>query len=400
MKSGILALPTTVKVLFIGVLLSSVGNGMGAPFISLFLTTRIGLSMGWSGTLLSLMAVGFVFSMSVGGYLSDRFPPWRILVIALVCSAAAYTGLALSTEPIGAAACLLGVGLSGFGSPSLSKLLVSSVTPEERPTVFGGQYLMVNIGLGVGATCGGLIATKWGYTYAFLINAATFLAYLVVVIALHRSLTAEPTHAEGVRAPGGYMRILRDRRFLPLAIGVVLVSTAGFAQLESGVPMLTTRYPHVSAAAVGIAWTANTIVIAVAQVPMIAVIKKVGNRAAVIMGASCFGLSWVLLFASLTLGLPGVLCMCLSFVVFALGETLFMPSSNSLVNDLSDDEHRGRYNAAMSTLYAAGDMVGPLAAGFVLTGAPIIWVITMVGLLIIALVAFTRIRIAAHPSDK
>ena len=103
-------------------------------------------------------------------------------------------------------------------------------------------------------------------------------------------------------------------------------------------------------------------------------------------------MSWLLLFASLTLGLPGVLAMCSSFVVFGLGETLFMPASNSLVNDLSDDEHRGRYNAATSTLYAAGDMVGPLVAGFVLTGAPIIWVITMVGLLLVALISFARLR--------
>lgn len=399
MKSGILALPRTVKVVFAGNLLSSIGSGMGAPFVSLFLTTSVGLSMGWTGTLMGLMAVGFVVSLSVGGHLSDRFPPYRILVLSLVCSALAYTGLAFSTSPVAAAVSLLCIGMSGFGGSSMTKMLVPMVEPRERPTLFGARYLIANVGLGAGTALGGVIATWWGYTCAFLVNAGSTLVYLAIVIALRRRLASPAADHEGEgHAPRGYMRIVRDRRFLPLAVGVVLVSAAGFSQLESGVPMLTTRYPHVSAAAVGLAWTANTIMIGVIQVPMIAVIKRIGNKAAIIVGSAFFACSWIVLYAGLSLGLPGALTMCASFVVFAVGETLFMPASSSLVNDLSDYEHRGRYNAALDTLHAAGDMIGPLAAGFVLSGAPIIWVVTMVGLLIIALAAFTRTRVPTPQS--
>ncbi len=60
------------------------------------------------------------------------------------------------------------------------------------------------------------------------------------------------------------------------------------------------------------------------------------------------------------------MAICLSTLVFALGETLSGPIVPSLVNDLAPDHLRGRYNAVQSLVWGVSGALGPAFAGLLL----------------------------------
>jgi len=376
---------------------------MATPFISLYLVESVGAPQVLAGALLGAMAVGFVISLSVGGHLADRFDPWLILLLSQVLSGLAYVLLATNPSVLGAALSLFFVGLCGFGQPALAKMLAESVSADERTTVFAGQYMMLNIGLGIGAAAGGFLATALGFQATLLLNSLSFVVFAMIIVALKRRLQrpagapSPPAETEaGDQDRRGYVRVLSDRRFLPLVIGTLLVGVAAFAQLESGFPMFTRGFTSVTTSAVGLAWTANTIAVAVLQAPMVRLIKRLGTRRSLLLGVACFALAWLGLFLALTWDTPPIAAMCAALVVFGIGETLFMPTSNSLANDLAVPALRGRYNAVMSVTFAAGDVLGPLAAGILLTFGGVTWVVGLLALFAVAALLFGILRQPPH----
>ena len=81
-----------------------------------------------------------------------------------------------------------------------------------------------------------------------------------------------------------------------------------------------------------------------------------------------WAVSWGLL--GLSGLLPGTLAAAMLVVaygaVFGLGETMLQPSIPAMVNDSAPDHLRGRMNAASSTAFMLGAIVGPVLAGVLL----------------------------------
>src|ERR671935_82867 len=94
---------------------------------------------------------------------------------------------------------------------------------------------------------------------------------------------------------GGYPAVLRDRLARQLlAINVVFVA-AGYAQFQL-LPVYARDDVHVGGAAIGAAFLINTLIITVAQLPLIA---AVGRRR--LEGLAVMGLLWGLAWAAMTL---------------------------------------------------------------------------------------------------
>ena len=74
------------------------------------------------------------------------------------------------------------------------------------------------------------------------------------------------------------------------------------------------------------------------------------------------------------MGLSGLLPASLTAAVlvvvfgalFGLGETLLQPTLPAITNDMAPDHLRGRVNAAQSTAFMSGGVLGPLVAGVLL----------------------------------
>ena len=148
-----------------------------------------GFSLGTAGLVIAVSSVGQLTAGVLVGPLIDRFGSRLTLGCGLVLQAVGFGLMPFIDAPWQAFVLigLEGVGAAGFW-PSQSTL-ISRLTPAaQRHTAFAQQRLTMNLGVGIGGIVGGFIAhvsTPATFTVLFLLDAITFLAYIVVLFFIH-----------------------------------------------------------------------------------------------------------------------------------------------------------------------------------------------------------------------
>src|SRR5438270_13113978 len=187
------------------------GTGVIGPFLIIYLHNVRGISLGVSGLVVASNSAAGLVSGFVGGALSDRLGPRTVLSSALVVMAVAFGLFPLIRSPWEAFAlnALAGAGSGSFW-PSQSTLL-SSLTPEgRRHAAFAQQRMTMNLGIALGGLVAGAIARTdrpGTFTFRFLLNAVTFLAFVGVL-----RLAPPPRHVQAHHQPGRYVHALRHGR--------------------------------------------------------------------------------------------------------------------------------------------------------------------------------------------
>lgn len=421
-------LPRDGRWLLSTVVVNTFGRGLTLPFTIIYLHEVRGFSLDLAGTLMGLIAVAGLIVTGPAGVLIDRFGARGTLLAGTVCAIAGQTVLAFATVPWAAA-----VGLALFGAqfgvawPANSALISTIVRGDLRQRYFGVNFALVNLGIGVGGAVGGLVVDverPVTFVVAFLVNAATFLAPVAVLLGPLRHLrpggdrVGAPEAAgagvgddggrEGAERVGagpddagragasegatGYLAILRRPEVAWLMLLTVLAAFAGYGQMESGFPAYARQVAEVSTRTVGFAFVVNTAVIVLLQFWVME--RARGHRRTRVL--ALFGLIWsgawlVLGVSGLMPGTAGSIAVVLGFMgVFAVGEALLQSALPALTNDLAPDHLRGRYNALSSAAFQVGTIGGPVAAGLLLErGHPAAFIVMVAAICAgIALVAY------------
>jgi MFS family permease len=370
-------LPRSVYTLQAGGLLNAFGNGVVLPFAFIYLHNVRGMSLGTAGLIVATNAVVSIVAGPVFGSLVDRLGGRAMLGVSLVFLTAGYGGFAFVTVAWHGflASAITGIGNGGFW-PSQSTL-IAGLTPRERRTAaFAMQRVVMNLGIGLGALAGGLIATTERpatFEALYAVDAATFLLYLGVLFAL----VPEPHAAPAAHAsPGRYRDVLRHRAFM----GVIALNAtfifAGFAGFEV-LPAYAKNEADVGESAIGVVFLINTVVIVLAQLP-IAKLSE-GHRRMRTLAAlgAIWAVSWLLVpLAGLWVtGLQAALLLAIAMGIFGIGECLHGAVQAPLVTDLADHRLLGRYMALSALSWQVGFALGPAVGGFALDLSPTgLWV--------------------------
>jgi MFS family permease len=237
----------------------------------------------------------------------------------------------------------------------------------------------MNLGIGLGAVIGGLIATTAdpsSFTRMFLFDAATFLVFAVVLlVGVKEPPTSEP---EAHEEAGSYRAVVRDRNFLSLTALNVLFVAVGY-EVFALLPPFAKNYAGVDERWVGFIWLANTLLIVLAQLPVSKALEGRRRMAALaLMNVLWAGASLIVLAGGGLLdGTSAALVFMAATMVFAVGETLQGPTQAPLVADLAPERLRGRYFALGAMSWSAGSILGPAAGGALLGWHPLtVWPIS------------------------
>jgi MFS family permease len=372
-------LPRPVWLVQAGGVVNSLGNGVVFPFIVIYLHNVRGISFALAGLALSAGAVAGLAAGFGAGPLVDRIGGRNTLLLGLALQAAAFVSFPLIREAWHA---FLLLAIEGAGTacfwPGQSTMLSRLTPAEQRHSSFALQRISMNLGLGLGGLVGGLIATTAhpsSFTTLFLLDAATFLVFIVVLSTV-REPAVEDEHREEER--GGYGPVLRDRNFMSLvALNVVFVAV-GY-ELFALLPAFAKNEADVSERWVGMMWLANTVLIVLIQLPVSKALE--GRRRMAALALMC--VLWAI--AGLVILVGGVfltataaaLVFVAATVIFGVGETLQGPTQAPLVADLAPDRLRGRYFALGSMSWSAGSIVGPAIGGPLLGWEPLaVWPIS------------------------
>jgi MFS family permease len=367
-----------VTTLQAGGLVNAFGNGVVLPFLFIYLHNVRGIALGLVGLIVATNAVVSLVAGPIFGTLIDRFGARRLLATSLGFLAVGYAGYAFVHDPWQGflVAAVTGVGNGGFW-PAQSTLLAGLTTSEQRPTAFAMQRVVMNLGIGLGALTGGLIATTDSpnsFTFLFLLNAATFVVFAAVML----MLVPAPDLARGTDAPGSsgsYRDVLRHRAFVAVVGLNALFIFAGFSGFEL-LPVYAKNEAAVSESQIGIVFFVNTVVIVLAQLPIARLAR--GRRRMLVLGllGVLWAAAWLLvpLAGAQTAG-AATLTLTLAMAVFAIGECLHGAVQAPLVADLAEPRLLGRYMALSALSWQVGFTLGPAIGGFALALSPSgVWV--------------------------
>jgi MFS family permease len=282
----------------------------------------------------------------------------------------------------------------------------TELTPEHlRERVFGAQFAMLNLGIGIGGLISSLVVTLDNartFELLFIGDGLSYLVYLVVVLTLRgvgRRSALE--RLERSKLAGGWADVLADKTFVKFWFVAVFAVLFSYSQLEVGFTAFSTSISRLQPRDLAWAYAVNTFVIAAFQLwvnkKLILMKRKTGMSIAVLFWA----LAWVSLAASGVLKTSALFFVILCQFIFAFGEMIWSPILPSVVNQLAPEHLRGRYNAAGANAWQISLIAGPTIAGTLLgAGAHWYWLCGLITGLLVISVAASRLKLPDRPAQN
>ena len=382
-------MPWPVRRLLASAFVNSFGNGFVIPFLFVYLHQQRGLSFAVAGLVLASNGVAAIAVTPLAGAAIDRFGGRLVIVVALVLSAAGYSGYIFvsSTWQAFLAAIVAGIGAGGYW-PSHGTLLATAAS--DTGSAWGGRYQMMAAGFGAGVLMAGQIVhlhDAASFRSLFIVDAATFL----VCIGLVPRLPRHPREHTG----GGLLDVFADRPFRFVFVLNTILISAGISQFDV-LPGYLTSDAGLSPRDVSAVFVANTVAVAVLQ-PLVARLLGTGRRMpAIAAAAAVWAAMWIaVLIVGSTLG--GGLATALfvaAGATFGMGECLYATTMGPIAADLAEPSLLGRYMAVSSLSWSAGGVLGPALGGWLLdhSGA-LLWSVQASLLLVAAAAAIAGERL-------
>ncbi|WP_339466257.1 MFS transporter [Pseudomonas sp. EA_65y_Pfl2_P74] len=362
-------------------------SSMVKLFMALYLRQELGLAIETVGWLLSGYGAGLLIGSMVGGLLSDRFPTARLTAALFFLSVWTLILLGVVTDvPWLAALLLLSGVLDGAIRTLHQRLIMEYCEVAQRSRAQALSRVARNLGMAAAGVAGGVLAQTDFRSVFFASAAMTLLALLWFVRTTWRRpvLIVEASADAGSGASSAY----RDKAFLWLLAAAVLLGMA-FDTVYSTLGNYLRDYYHLSTEAIGWQFALNAILIVALQIPLSHWGERWGMRRQLVAGSLLLAIG----LGMLPLG-TGLFFVCLSTVVWTLGEALFMPPLNVLVMQHAQSGKGGQYFGLFFMSWSASALVSPVLSGqmYGYFGGHSVWLVSAT----LALLAIPLIYPATH----
>jgi predicted MFS family arabinose efflux permease len=380
------------RLLWAGAFTSSVGTWMQEVAQNWLILTMTG-----STVLLGLDAfLGdapfLVFSL-FGGVLADRLDRRRILLNSQLVqlSSAALLAVLILTGQVHVWMILtlsFVVGLAqSFGGPAYQALVPTLVDREDLPNAVALNSIQFNLARVVGPVLGGVAYYRLGAAACFGLNALSFLAPILALLALKRGGASTPSSEPVLQSLKTGLRAVRDDKSLRGLVALSFIGSFCAMPLVTFLPVFARNVFHRDAkgysvllAAFGVGAIAGAIGVAffghVRRKGVLAVAMQMTFGA--LMAGFAFSRTPLLSYALLALAGASLM------VVFAM----FM----TLVQANVEDRLRGRVVSVYSLAFRGAMPLGNLAAGFLAAMFSVPSVLIGLGVVLMGVGAFVLLR--------
>ncbi|MBK5397679.1 MFS transporter [Pseudomonas sp. TH39(2020)] len=325
-------------------------------FMALYLRHELGLAIETVGWLLSGYGAGLLIGSMVGGLLSDHFSTARLTAALFFVSAWVLVLLGLVTDvPLLAGLLLFSGVLDGAIRTLHQRLIMEYCQVAQRARAQSLSRVARNLGMAVAGVVGGVLA-QTDFRWVFFVSAAmTLLALLWFVrTTFHRPVLIPdvvPEIASGSSVP------YRDKPFLWLLAASVVLGLA-FDPVYSMLGNYLLEYYQLSTEVIGWQFALNASLVVLLQIPLSHWSEHWGMRRQLLAGSLLLACG----LGMLPLG-SGVLYVCLSTVIWTLGEALFMPPLNVLVMQHAQGRKSGHYFGLFFMCWSASALLSPVLGG-------------------------------------
>ncbi|CAB4977613.1 unannotated protein [freshwater metagenome] len=341
-----------------------------------FTTTFGGLLMAW-GAFTGIVGTGPL------GALVDRIGPKKVIIPGLIIASLSAFSFSLVTTHAQAFFSMTLFSLGGQCIWPAQMVILTRVTPEEdRSKIFGFNFMLLNLGLGIGGLLSSLIIREHSvlsFQIMYWVDGLTYLLFLFIVLGLQTPHAGKYIAKAHEPKSGSYRELFSRKDLTVLTFAGVILLTFGYGPLQSGIPVYATQFLGLSPKWLGVIFGVNTISIVIFQPLVLKALERYSKYTALISVGVIWAISWLAVGISpyLPIFVSGV-ALCVSQFIFAFGEMVHAPTSPALLQELTPEHIRGRASALISLQWGFSGIVGPAMAG-VLIGAHLeqLWVVLM-----------------------
>ena len=370
--------------LVLGVAFNAIGGGMTMSLILVYLHDMRGFTSTFGGLLLAWSAFMALLIGGPSGALIDRIGPKKVILTGLLLKICATAWWAFVDNK---AMAIVVATASAIGDsttwPGQTVMLTRMTKPEDRQKIFGLNFMLLNLGLGLGGLISSLIVSNSSlrsYQILYWIDAGTYLLFFLAIFSLRGPEVGKYVAKAHEPQSGSYSDLFKIPSLMRLSLGGLILMIFGYGATMTGIPLFATQYLHLSPKWLGIIFGANTVTIFILQPLILKLLGRISKQRALVSVSLIWALSW--LFVGITplapLFVAGIL-LSISQIIFAFGEMVWSPTAPALANELSPEHLRGRANALMGMQWGISGVIGPAMVGTMLDAQlGYLWVLLMI----------------------
>lgn len=331
---------------------------MVIPFLSVYMTSRLGFTLEDTGYVLLFFGIGSVAGSFLGGKLTDIIGYYWVLALSLFFGGAMFIGLGMVDS-------FWGVGLMVFLAaaigdayrPAVMTAVAVYSQPENRTRAFSLLRMAINFGWAIGPALGGLIvATTGEYGPIFWVDGFTCMAAAIVFgIYLREKKKPAEDNAEAL-PPAPASSPYKDVRYL-FFMGLTIIGMLAFMQFMYTLPVFYKESMQMSEGEIGLILAMNGFLIFFIEMPMVYTLeRKFKLLHNVAIGCFLYGVAFFML--NLAEGRSIAIAFC-SMLVLSVGEIFNMPFTNAYAMSRSNEQNRGAYMGVFTMAYSVAHIIGP-----------------------------------------
>ncbi len=352
--------PKQFKLMFWGMLISTIGSSMIWPFLMIYVRQRVEMPVTQAASLFTIFASTSVITALIAGPVTDRVGRKWVMVFSLAGNGLVYFFMGSANSYLDFAILM---ALNGAFNPlyrvGADAMLADLIPTEKRPDAYALYRMSNNAGIAIGPLIAGLLSML-SFTLTFIFAGAGMLIYsLLLAFFAHETLPERIALPAGSTMPvEGYLQVLRDSQFLSFAIVFILAQMCA-VMIWILMPDYANNIYHVPESLYAIIPATNAIMVVFLQVFVTGITKR--YRALPVMMVGTF--FYTLGVGSVALG-HSFIGFWISMVIMTVGELILMPTALSYVAMLAPPNMRGRYMSIAGLTWSAAAGIGPILGGF------------------------------------
>lgn len=354
-------MPKALWLLVIGMVINVTGASFLWPLNTIYIHQELGKSLSVAGLVLMVNAGAGVLGNLFGGRLFDRIGGYKTIILGISITMASAFTLAFFHSWIYYVVLLVGLGFgSGVTFPAMYAM-AGFVWPEGGRKAFNAIYVAQNLGIAIGASLGGLVAS-FRFDYVFFANGFMYVIFFLVAFFGYKGLQGEGTdkgQTTSVFDQG--MAIKNKSRFkalLILCVGFIICWVA-YSQWPTTIAVHTQSL-GISLRQYSFIWTVNGALIVLGQ-PLIALLIKKWFHT--FKGQIYFGLGIFMVSFFILAQAEVFLVFLVAMIILTIGEMFVWPVVPTIAHQLAPKGKEGFYQGIVNSVAQGGRMLGPFLGG-------------------------------------
>ncbi|MFB3169343.1 MFS transporter [Neobacillus sp. 179-C4.2 HS] len=346
------------------------------PFMALFFAQHKGAV--WAGIFLAITVIISFFINFIGGYISDRFPRKKIIILSSASSALMFGLMTISLLPAQKWILLFAISYviftitSSLGRPAVHAIIIDSTTPENRKSVYALDYWLVNLAMAIGAALGGLLYVNHQlelFITLTIVSISLPVAYGIWLKDTRVKLLEKKHENIFIDLFHNYKVAFQDKPFVMVVAGSMFIFAAEFS-LNSYIGVrLADEFKSVFIGNFEVAGVRMLSFLNIENMLMVVVLTffvskltdKFSPRKMLLLGLLLYGAGYTIVTSS------NIWYVLIIFNAIAtIGELIYSPIANAEKANMMPEDKRGSYSAFSNLGFNGADLI---ARGAIVLGA-------------------------------